>query len=183
MPRVDTYFHLIRLSDSVVGGSSSADEQNGGNSWLRHTAQKIHKISRRRRRSYYFLSPRKDVDLRGTLLEQVVVVVVKITSLLFTLRPSRQQIHKMSYLTYVRTITPARPGKEIHIPLERSRKFLSPIRSNDYCLFRLLPQTIITYLGKPRTFFSRYCRCCSCCPTAKVWQGYGKIQLQNILQQ
>ena len=61
MLRVDTYFHLIRLSDSVVGGSSSADEQNGGNSWLRHTAQKIHKISRRRRRSYYFLSPRKDV--------------------------------------------------------------------------------------------------------------------------
>ena len=31
MLRVDTYFHLIRFSDSVVGGSSSADEQNGGN--------------------------------------------------------------------------------------------------------------------------------------------------------
>ena len=104
MPRVDTYFHLIRFSDSVVGAYKSANELNGGNSWLRHTAQKIHKISRRRRRSYYFLSPRKDVDLRGTLLEQVVVVVVKITSLLFTLRPSRQQIHKMSYLPFGRTI-------------------------------------------------------------------------------
>ena len=81
MLRVDTYFHLIRFSDSVVGGSSSADEQNGGNSWLRHTAQKIHKISRRRRRSYYFLSPRKDVLislcsndlLRRTIWSQVLI--------------------------------------------------------------------------------------------------------------
>ena len=38
--RVDTWFYLLRLSDSVVGGDWSADERSGGN-WLRSTLVRV----------------------------------------------------------------------------------------------------------------------------------------------